>query len=186
MLAVAAMLSFTACEKDGNEPELPNEIVIGSQSYALAGAVSYFYADEGVYNIWFSDKVHWDNNGDWEQDDSKYANGIEIDIYDLYSTGIAKGSLPTGRFTFSDSNANMTHNGYSDYLLYNENGKYDGWSDFGQSSVAESQLVIDIKHIKGNVYEIIFTGGIDENGKTVNGYYKGAVDIFEYDEIPLP
>ncbi len=186
MIAVAAMISFTACEKDGNEPELPNEIVIGTKTYPLGGAVSYFYASEKLYNLWFADKVYWDKNGDWTEDDSKYANGIEVNVYELFADGITKGSLPTGRFIYSDSFANMTHSGYSDYMLYNETGNGEGWSEFGQENVQESKLVIEIKHIKGNIYEIIFTGGVDENGNAVNGYYKGAVDIFEYDSIPLP
>ena len=53
----------------------------------------------------------------------------------------------------------------------------------GQDYVEESKLTIEIKHIKGNIYEIIFTGGVDVNGKPVNGYYKGAVDVYNSSDL---
>ena len=179
MLAAAAMISITACEKDGGE-DLPNEIVIGSDAYNLSGAICYCYIHPDYetveYDFYLTDKVYWDNNGNWEDEDSYYANGVEVNIYNLYAKGVAEGKLPTGKFTYGDSWENFKHSGSTDYTLNDENG-YTNWIEFGQEYVEESKLTIEIKHIKGNIYEIKLTGGVDENGKPVNGYYKGEFDI---------
>ena len=44
--------------------------------------------------------------------------------------------------------------------------------EFGQDDVEESELVIEVKHISGNIYEIKFTGGVDESGNPVSGYQR--------------
>ena len=46
----------------------------------------------------------------------------------------------------------------------------------GQSYVPKSKLVIEVKHVSDNIYEIEFTGAVDYDGNTVSGYYKGAID----------
>ena len=50
------------------------------------------------------------------------------------------------------------------------------WIDMGQSYVPKSKLVIEVKHVSDNIYEIEFTGAVDYDGNTVRGYYKGAID----------
>ena len=179
MLAAAAMISFTACEKDGGE-DLPNEIVIGSDAYNLSGAICYCYINPDYetveYDFYLADKVYWDKNGNWEEEDSYYVNGVEVNIYNLYAKGVAEGKLPTGKFTYGDEWENLKHDGSTDYTLNDENGNTH-WTEIGQEYVDESKLIIEIKHIKGNIYEIKFTGGVDENGKPVKGYYKGEFDI---------
>ena len=182
MLAVAAMISFTACEKDGGDEKLPNEFILGSESHALGNAICYYHFDTDYqideFDLWLTDRLYWNTNGDWYFDSSKYANGLQVNLYWIYGKDVAKGSLPTGKFTYSDTPGNLKHDGRADYYFSDENG--DGNTiEFGQDSVRSSQLVIEIKHIKGNIYEIIFTGGLDEYGNPVNGYYRGAVDIVE-------
>ncbi len=185
MIAVAAMISFTACEKDGGK-DLPNEIIIGSESYTLNAACCYCYTDPDYetleYNFWLTDRRYWNNDGDWPIEDSNYANGLEVNLYNLYAKGVAKGSLPTGKFTYGDPWENFKHNGYSDYTLNDEDGDTN-WIGIGQDCEEESKLTIEIKHIKGNIYEIIFTGGVDVYGKPVNGYYKGAVDVYNSNDL---
>ena len=184
MVAVAAMISFTACEKDGGD-DLPNEIIIGSESYTLNAACCYCYTNPDYetveYDFWLTDRRYWNNDGDWPIEDSNYANGLEVNLYSLYAKGAAKGSLPTGKFTYGDSYENFKHSGSSDYTLNDENG-YTNWISMSRNSES-SNLIIEIKHIKGNIYEIKFTGGIDQHGKTVNGYYKGVVDVYSADNL---
>ena len=179
MLAAAAMISFTACEKDGDK-DLPNEIIIGAESYTLNAACCYYYMDSDhetvEYDLWFADRKYWNDNGDWPIEDSNYANALEVNLYNLYAKGVAEGSLPTGKFTYGDSWENLKHDGRSDYTINDEDGETN-WTGMGQDYVEESKLTIEIKHIKGNIYEIKLTGGVDENGKPVNGYYKGEFDI---------
>ena len=190
MIAAAAMISFTACEKENNEKVLPNEFTIGMDTYALGAAICncYVYDNQEMteYNIWLTDKVHWDANGDWEDvNATNYSNSFETNVYDLYAKGVAEGSMPTGKFTYSLNDEHLTHNGYSDYLVYDENGDYDEYIEFGQYNVESSKLEIEIKHICNNIYELKLTGGVDVFGNAVSGYYKGAFDIHVYHEADL-
>lgn len=187
MIAAAAMISFTACEKENNEKVLPNEFTIGTDTRALGGAICYCYVDDNQemieYDIWLADKVHWDANGVWEDiNATNYSNSFEANIYNLYAKGVAEGSMPTGKFTYSLNEEHLTHDGSSDYLVYDENGNYDDYINYGQEYVESSKLEIEIKHISNNIYELKLTGGVDVFGNAVSGYYKGAFDIYVYHE----
>ena len=88
MIAAALMIGFTACEKDDNGKDLPNEIIIGSESYTLNAACCYCYTDPDYetleYEFWLTDRRYWNDNGDWLIEDSNYANGLEVNLYNLY------------------------------------------------------------------------------------------------------
>ena len=188
MLAVAAMISFTACEKDDNGKDQPNILQIGDKTYELGAACLYSnpdtYSGKSLnqqtfrYDIYLTDKVYWNNKGEWPEDESTYANSVEVNLYYLYGPG-SYTVMPDGKYVYPTTNEeSLIHSGDSTYRLSDEKGNSNA-VDFGQDYVDKSKLEIEIKHIKGNIYEIKFTGGVDESGKPVNGYYKGAMDIFE-------
>ena len=95
-----------------------------------------------------------------------YANGSSLDV------------LPDGKYTFGKEYEGFRHSGDSDYMFYDKWGTPGRWIDMGQNYVQKSKLVIEVKHINGNIYEIEFTGAVDYDGNTVSGYYKGIVDFF--------
>lgn len=183
MIAAALMIGFTACEKDDsgkNGGKETNALHVGDKTYKIGASCCYCYeyGEYSYYSLWFANKKTWNNDGHWPEDDAIYANGFEINIYDLYVTSATPGQITTGKYTYSEESGNFTHTGESDYCFYDENGDSDGYIEFGQFYVEESNLVIEVKHISGNIYEIKFTGGVDESGNPVSGYYKGKVDTF--------
>lgn len=187
MIAAAMMIGFTACEKDDNGKDLPNILQIGDKTYELSTACFYSKPNTNSekssnqqiyrYNIFLTDKVYWDNEGMWANNESTYANAVEVNLYYLYGAGTLT-TMPDGKYVYpTTGEESLSHTGYSDYLLCDETG--DGnWITYGQDYVENSNLEIEIKHITGEVYEIKFTGGIDESGKPVSGYYKGKIDMF--------
>ena len=183
MVAVAAMISFTACEKDDNGKDLPNILKIGDKTYPLgAGTFRYIPIDGNMhFFITLADKVYWDKDGNTPDDgNSIYANAFALSLYTLVGSGQST-DLQDGKYTFSESGEKiLSHTGTALYVLYDKNGNVTLPPHFfGQSNIPASQLEIEIKHIKGNIYEIKFTGGIDESGNPINGYYKGVMDKFE-------
>ena len=86
--------------------------------------------------------------------------------------------LPDGKYTFGKEYEGFRHSGDSDYMFYDKWGTPGRWIDMGQNYVQKSKLVIDVKRISDNIYEIEFAGAVDYDGNTVNGRYKGAVDFF--------
>ena len=181
LLAVAAMISFTACEKDDNGKDLPNILQIGDKTYELGAACVYSLKslDQETYryDIFVTNKVYWDNTGYWPDEDI-YANAVEVNLYYLYGPGSLT-RMPDGKYVYpTTGEESLTHDGSSDYMICDETGKGQ-WTCCGQDNVENSKLEIEIKHINGNIYEIKFTGGVDERGNSVNGYYKGEVDMFE-------
>ena len=181
MLAVAAMISFTACEKDGGEEVLPSYIQVGEKYYDLGGAVGYFNQhNEGQKRFYLSltDKVYWNDKGDW-QISIEGSQRVEVSLSTLTAQNVEAGKLPEGKFTYSEEIENLKHSGFAEYKIRESSQILSPFVFFGQANVAESQLVIEIKHVKGKVYEIKFTGGVDEEGNAVSGQYQGIVDIFE-------
>ena len=181
MIAAAMMIGFTACEKE-NEKEKPNTLQIGDRTYEIGASCCYWAIEDewSFYDLWFTNKKLWDNQGSWELPESECANGFEVNVYDLWVIGADPGKIASGTYTYSeDVEANFAHDGSSDYGFYDENGNFGDYIEFGQEYVEASKLEIEIKHINGNIYEIKFTGGVDEEGNSVNGYYKGEVDMFE-------
>ena len=184
IIAAALMLGFTACEND-KEKDLPNTFQVGKTTYNLGAAICYTNseAEPGLtsYDLYITDKVHWDSNGNWSDIRSDYANSIEINIYKLYVQNGSTTQIPDGKYIYSAGRENMTHTGRSDYFLYKADGSnyVDDYINFGQNDVAASKLVIEVKHINSNIYEIKITGGVNEYGNSVNGYYKGAISVYE-------
>lgn len=181
MIAAALMISFTACEKDDNGKDLPNILKIGDRTYEIGAACCYWGIEDdiSVYDLWFTNKKLWNSQGNWELPDSEYANGFEVNIYNLFAQGATRGEIASGKYTYSTEGKCPAHDGLSDYGFYDENGNFGDYIEIGQGEVEASNLVIEIKHINGTIYEIKFTGGVDERGNSVNGYYKGEVDIYE-------
>lgn len=183
MIAAALMIGFTACEKDDNGKDQPNILKIGDRTYEIGAACCYWgiYDDYSNYDLWFTNKKLWNSQGNWDLPDSECANGFEVNVYDLFApANIEPGKIREGKYTYSsNSDEVFVHDGYSDYGFYDENGNFGDYIEFGQEYVEASKLEIEIKHINGNIYEIKFTGGVDERGNSVNGYYKGEVDMFE-------
>ena len=184
IIAAALMLGFTACEND-KEKDLPNTFQVGKTTYKLGAAICYTNseAEPGLtsYDLYITDKVHWNSDGNWSDIRSDYANSIEINIYKLYVQNGSTTQIPDGKYIYSASRENMTHTGRSDYFLYKADGSgyVDDYINFGQNDVTASKLVIEVKHINSNIYEIKITGGVDEYGNSVNGYYKGAISVYE-------
>ena len=179
MIAVAAMISFTACEKEAMD-DVPSYIQIGEKTHYLGGAVGYFNQNsEGVKRFYLSltDKVYWDDNGDWHIPIGG-SQKIEVNLSTLAAKNVEAGKLPEGKFTYSEEIENLKHTGFAEYKISESPETLNPFVFFGQAEVAESQLVIEIKHVKDKVYEIKFTGGIDQEGNAVSGHYQGIVDIF--------
>lgn len=182
MIAAAMMIGFTACEKENKEEEKPNILQIGDRTYEIGASCCYLAIEDGwsFYDLWFTNKKLWNSQGSWELPDSEYANGFEVNVYDLAAIGADPAKIASGTYTYSENaEVNFSHDGFSDYGFYDENGNFNGYIEFGQDNVAESKLVIKVKHINDNIYEIEFTGGVDERGNPVSGYYKGVIDMFE-------
>lgn len=179
MIAAAMMIGFTACEKE-NEKEKPNSFQIGDKTYEIGASCCYLetYDEYIVYDMWFANKQLWSDKGNWPEDIDN-ANGFEVNVYNFAALGAAPGKIASGTYIYSQDEGNFIHDGFSDYGFYDENGNFGDYIEFGQDTVAESKLVIKVKHINDNIYEIEFTGGVDEKGNPVSGYYKGAIDMFE-------
>ena len=185
IIAAALMLGFTACEND-KEKDLPNTFQVGKTTYNLGAAICYTNseAEPGLtsYDLYLTDKVRWDSNGNWfDSEESDLANSIEINIYKLFVQNGSTTQIPDGKYIYSASRENMTHTGRSKYFLCKADGSAyeEGYIEFGQNDVAASKLVIEVEHFNSNIYEIKITGGVDEYGNSVNGYYKGAISVYE-------
>jgi hypothetical protein len=186
MMAAALMIGFTACEKDDDGPgggNGGNIFQIGNKTYTIGAACCYWGTEDGYvwYDMWFANKQLWNDEGNWpDGDDIFNPNGFVINVYDLCADNGTPGKIKDGTYTLGYDYGDLVHSGNSDYALYDENGDFaDDYIEFGQEYVDESNLVIKVKNISGNIYEITATGGVDENGNAINIYYKGEVDMFE-------
>lgn len=186
MMAAALMIGFTACEKDDDGPgggNGGNIFQIGNKTYTIGAACCYLDIEDGYvcYNMWFANKQLWNDEGNWDfLPREECVNGFEINVYDLYADNGTPGKIKDGTYTYDYDYGDLVHSGSSDYAFYDENGDLaDEYTEFGQEYVDESNLVIKVKNISGNIYEITATGGVDENGNAINIYYKGEVDMFE-------
>ena len=180
MIAAALMIGFTACENDDNGKDTPNILQIGDETYEIGASCCYWVVEDGsiTYDLWLTNKKLWNNVGNWELPLEELVNGFEVNLYDLFVIGATTpGEIVSGTYTYE--NGNLQHDGCSDYGFYDENGHFNEYIEFGQNHVDESMLVIEVNHISGNIYEIKFTGGVDERGNPVSGYYKGEIDMFE-------
>ena len=178
IVAAIVMANFTACDK--KEADLPNTLEIGDKTYTIGAACCFSYEIQGInkYNLFFSDRLLWNNNGDWVSSGNSYANGFEVNLHYLYANGSSLDELPEGKYTFGKEYVSSTHSGDSDYMFYDKWGSPGRWVDMGQNYVQKSKLVIEVKRISDKIYEIEFTGAVDYDGNAVNGYYKGTVDFF--------
>ena len=176
--AAIVMANFTSCDK--KDADLPNTLKIGDKTYTIGAACCFSYEIQGInkYNLFFSDRMIWDNNGDWIPSGNVYSNGLEVNLHYLYANGSSLDELPDGKYSFGKENKSFTHSGDSDYMFYDKWGGPGRWVDMGQNYVDKSKLEIEVKRISGKIYEIEFTGAVDYDGNTVSGYYKGAVDYF--------
>ena len=179
IVAAIVMANFTSCEKDKGG-DLPNTLEIGDKTYTIGAACCFSYEIQGInkYNLFFTNTLVWNNNRDWSSSANTFANGFEVNLHYLYANGSSLDELPDGKYTFGKEYEGFRHSGDSDYMFYDKWGTPGRWIDMGQNYVQKSKLVIDVKHINGNIYEIEFTGAVDYDGNTVNGRYKGAVDFF--------
>ena len=179
IVAAIVMASFTACEKDKGG-DLPNTLEIGNKTYTIGAACCFSYEIQGInkYNLFFADGVLWNNNGDWVSTNNARADGFEVNLHYLYANGPSLDVLPDGKYTYGKEYENFRHSGDSDYMFCDKWGGPGRWIDMGQNYVPKSKLVIEVKHISDNIYEIEFTGAVDYDGNTVSGYYKGAIDFF--------
>jgi hypothetical protein len=176
-----ALVALAGCKKDpAPEQDLPDILQIGDRTYEIGAACCYWGQDYGYtdYDIWFANKKVWDDEGMWPNE-SNNANGFEVNLYAIYADGATPGEIAAGKYTYSAEPGNFVHDGDSDYGFYDENGDLSEYIEFGQYFVEESELVIEVKHISGNIYEIRFSGGVDSKGNPVSGYYKGEIDMFE-------
>ena len=103
----------------------------------------------------------------------------ESTLYNLPLLGKLGEDIDVDRLKDAICKSVKAHPGLNTHIFYDENGNFGDYIEFGQENVEASKLEIEIKHINGNIYEIKFTGGVDEEGNSVNGYYKGEVDMFE-------
>jgi hypothetical protein len=179
LVAAILMTGFTSCKKD-KDGDLPNTLTIGTKTYKIGAACCYSYEIQNInkYNLFLTNKITWNYNGDMTTNSSTYVNGYEINLHYLYANGSSLNELPSGRYKYGDEYESFTHSGDSDYMFYDANGKPGRWIDMGQSYAKNSKLVIDVKHINDNIYEIKFSGAVDYDGKTVNGHYKGEVYFY--------
>ena len=186
MMAAALMIGFTACEKDDGGPgggNGGNIFQLGNKTYTIGAACCYWGIDDDgyvYYDMWFANKQLWNDEGNWNLPSEEYVNAFEINVYDLYADTDTPSKIKDGTYTYDYDYGDLVHDGSSDYAFYDENGIFqDEYIEFGQGYVDKSNLVIEVKNISGNIYEIKATGGVDENGNAINIYYKGEVDMFE-------
>ena len=176
MLAAAAMISFTACEKDGAENR-KSEFTVGTSTYELTHSCCYPKSRVSNdlqytrYDIYLTNGKFWDNTGEWT-DESIYATANMVNLYYLYALTSTQEVIQSGTYKYSDEPGHLTFNSGPEYCVN------DKWHDFSHEGNPGSNVEITITHISDNVYEIIFTGGRDENGNAISGYYKGAVDFY--------
>lgn len=184
LMAATMMVGAAACSDDeeGGNDAPPGMLQVGEMPYALGAAYCQtdVVEDRFVrYDIFLTDKVYWDDEGNWPDDYAAYVNAIEVNLYFLYAETNSTNSILSGTYTYAgEDGKHLTHSGGSDYVICDETG-WGSWIAMGQQLVETSQLKIEINHISGSTYEIIFTGGVDEEGNAVSGYYKGKVDIVE-------
>ena len=183
MLAAAAMISFTACEKDGdedgNDERLVNEMKIGDKSYPLAGGCCYYWMydeEEQItrYEIYLSNHANEPGFVDGPQS--------RVNICYLYAKNTNQEIMPSGPYPYKTIVDDIPavgryHNGMSAYVLYDDNSNSGYWIKFGQKGSGASELEINVKHISGNIYEITFTNGYNGYGSTVRGHYKGEINM---------
>lgn len=173
LAAAAMMINFSSCGNDdgGDGDDKKNYCKIGSTTYDLNYA-DFYIGSEGPsdefaeYDIYFAeDATPYDSEGHWEPD------GLVVNLYSLYAdkSAATEGQMYSGTYNYSAELTAMSHDGCSTYWLTDDN------IDFGQTLIPESQLVIKINHVSGNVYEIEWSGAIDGDGNAVSGYYKGPV-----------
>lgn len=173
-ICLLALATFaTSCKKDDEKPNVCN---VGSTSYDLGTAVCYV-AEEGDlttrFNFFFAAPT-WsvDDESNWE------GHGFDTNLYYLYS-GANKNNLPAcGKYVYSDKIADdMKHSGDSDYLV-NEDSN---WIEYGYDDDADKPtgLTITIHSVSKSTIEISWTGGVDEYGDAVSGYYNGKIKYFE-------
>lgn len=187
MMTAALMIGFTACEKDDDGPgggNGGNIFQIGNKTYTIGAACCYWGDIDGYveYDMWFANKQLWNDEGSWNLPPEECVNGFEINVYTLFADPYTPGKIKDGTYTLGYDYGDLVHSGSSDYGFYDENGDFaDDYIEFGQEYVNKSNLVIKVKNISGNIYEITATGGVDENGNAINIYYKGEVDMFHQD-----
>ena len=178
IVAAIVMANFTSCDK--KDADLPNTLKIGDKTYTIGAACCFSYEINGInkYNMFFANSVLWNNNGDWISANNARADGFEVNLHYLYANGSSLDVLPDGKYVFGKEYENFRHSGDSDYMFCDKWGGPGRWVDMGQNYVPKSKLEIEVKRITDKIYEIEFTGAVDYDGNTVNGYYKGAVDFF--------
>ncbi|MBR6830579.1 MAG: hypothetical protein IKM58_00650 [Tidjanibacter sp.] len=173
LAAAAMMINFSSCGNDdgGDGDDKKNHCKIGSTTYDLNYADFYIGSagssnELAEYDIYFAeDATPYDAGGEWEPE------GLVVNLYSLYAdkSAATEGQMYSGTYNYSAERTAMSHDGYSFYWLP------DYQVRIGQEFVSESQLVIKINHVSGNVYEIEWSGAIDGDGNAVSGYYKGPV-----------
>ena len=173
LAAAAMMINFSSCGNDdgGDGDDKKNYCKIGSTTYDLNYADFYIdtegSSDEfAEYDIYFAeDATPYDTGGEWAPD------GLVVNLYYLYAdkSAATEGQMYSGTYNYSEELTAMSHDGYSCLRMS------DGNVRIGQEFVSESQLVVKINHVSGDVYEIEWSGAIDEDGNAVSGYYKGPV-----------
>ncbi len=179
LAAAAVLFNLSACKDDdgGEGDPKPNQMTIGSQTHELRFGevvVDHYVNGMYLYNMFF-----YDNDTPYDADGDPVSGVFATNIYSLFSNNSSASltRIPDGTYVYkemysADDIEDMKHNGYSDYIVSIDD---EEWIEFGQDSVSESQLVITVKHVSGDIYEIEWTGGVDQNGNAVNGYYKGVM-----------
>ena len=100
IVAAIVMANFTSCDK--KDADLPNTLKIGDKTYTIGAACCFSYEIQGInkYNLFFTNTLVWNKNGDWSSSANTFANGFEVNLHYLYANGSSLDELPDGKYTF--------------------------------------------------------------------------------------
>ena len=179
LAAVVISLTHYSCSKDDdNEQSKKNQFTVGSNNYELSKGILEYqgyndYKKEYGYSIellssevLFESRVNF-NDDNWPSFEfTGSGHWISIEFESTIKDNI------TGTYT-DDYALYVTDFNFSNVIEHEVNWELSEgiWSD--------DKIQLEIKEIGSNEYEISFSF-IDDNGKSVNGYYKGTLEYFDH------
>ncbi|MCH4551373.1 hypothetical protein [Aestuariibaculum lutulentum] len=156
---------FSCSKDDDNEKETSsNYIKIDTEDLGLKGGIIEDYGDfgNGTYNLdltLYSSNVTYDGNSE--------PNGSGVLMYfEIFSE--TPEVLKPGIYSWINYEDPITTFSFDEGYIY----QFDNLSSTYEAAFVSGTLTV--KNSSKTQYEISFEG-VDENGKTITGYYKGAI-----------
>ncbi len=160
LLASAMLLS---CKKDKEDE--PNYFKVGETTYDLTATKGWCYDVAG--GIQRFDLILTKSLTDWDNDTPTPS----VNLYNVYCATQNR-ELKSGTYALSDTYGNMTHDGYSDYMIRADD--WD-WVEMGET------ISIKVQNHGNSLCEFWWEGK-DENNVATKGHYKGTVNFIYGDD----